>query len=73
MLFDFIDASNWTHEQWLAASILVFAVVLVLLVLHRMMKIFRMTRKSDYQPNLRPLRRKHYRNKTEPANHSDQD
>ncbi|MDA1369729.1 MAG: hypothetical protein O2971_03075 [Proteobacteria bacterium] len=57
MLSELIDVSGWTHEQWLAASILVFIVVTVLAVLHRMVKIFQMTRKPRYKPNLRPLRR----------------
>jgi len=57
MLARLIDVSGWNHEQWLAASILVFIVVTVIVVLHRMIKIFRLSKKSAYQPNLRPLRR----------------
>ncbi len=73
MLSNLIDASNWTHEQWLAASILLFAVLSILVVLHRMLKIFRMTRKSSYQPNLRPLRRRRFRNEVESTKHDDED
>ena len=57
MLARFIDISGWDHEQWLAASILAFIVVTIIVVLHRMLKIFRLSKKSAYQPNLRPLRR----------------
>ena len=58
MLSTLINTSDWTHEQWLAASILVFAILSVAVVLHRLLKLFRMTRKPKYQPNLRPLRRR---------------
>lgn len=61
MLSDLIDTSGWTHEQWLAACILAFAVLAIAVVLHRLSKLFRMTKKSSYQPNLRPLRRKRLR------------
>ena len=57
MLAQYVDVSNWTAEQWLAACILAFIVVAVLLVMHRSMKIFQMAKKSKYEPNLRPLRR----------------
>jgi hypothetical protein len=57
MLAQYVDVSNWTAEQWLAACILAFIVVAVLLVMHRSVKIFQMAKKSKYEPNLRPLRR----------------
>lgn len=57
MLARLIDVSGWTHEQWLAASILAFIVVTVLVVLYRIAGIVRLSRKREYQPNLRPLRR----------------
>lgn len=65
MLSNLIDTSGWTHEQWLAASILVFIVVTVAVFMHRMLKLFRMAKKSSYQPNLRPLRRKRITSKAE--------
>ena len=58
MLSNLINTSGWTHEQWLAACIGVFAILSVAVVLLRLMKLFRMTRKPKYQPNLRPLRRR---------------
>ncbi len=58
MLSNLINTSGWTHEQWLAACILAFAVLSIAVVMHRMLKLFRMTKKSSYQPNLRPLRRR---------------
>ncbi len=57
MLSRLIDVSGWTPEQWLAACILAFIVVTVIVVLHRSIKIFQMASKKSYQPNLRPLRR----------------
>ncbi|MDD9889079.1 MAG: hypothetical protein OXU66_00850 [Gammaproteobacteria bacterium] len=57
MLSRLIDVSGWTPEQWLAACILAFIVVTVVVVLHRSLKIFQMANKKSYQPNLRPLRR----------------
>lgn len=57
MLARLIDVSDWTYEQWLAASILVFIVVTVIIVMFRIASLVRLARKSDYKPNLRPLRR----------------
>lgn len=57
MLARLIDVSGWSHEQWLAACILAFIVVTVLVVLYRLATLFRRSRKADYKPNLRPLRR----------------
>ncbi len=65
MLSDLINTSGWTHEQWLAACILVFAILSVAVVLHRLLKLFRMTKKPRYQPNLRPLRRRRFETKEE--------
>ena len=58
MLSDLINTSGWTHEQWLAACILVFSVLSVAVFLYRILKLFRMTKTSSYKPNLRPLRRR---------------
>lgn len=58
MLADLINASSWTHEQWLAACILVFVVLAVLLVMYRMVTLFKIAKKPRYTPNLRPLRRR---------------
>jgi hypothetical protein len=57
MLAEFIDVSGWTAEQWLAACILAFIVITVIVVMHRAVKIFQLSKKSSYKPNLRPLRR----------------
>ena len=57
MLSRLIDASGWTAEQWLAATILVFIVITVIVVAHRVMRIIQISAKSNYKPNLRPLRR----------------
>lgn len=68
MLSTLINTADWTHEQWLAASILVFAILSIAVVLHRLLKLFRMTRKPKYQPNLRPLRRRRtHSSQEEPA------
>lgn len=57
MLARLIDTSEWGTEEWLAACILAFIVVTVIVVLYRMVTLFRMTRRKKYEPNLRPLRR----------------
>ena len=57
MLARLIDVSGWGTVEWLAASILAFIVVTVIVVLYRIVALFRMTRRSKYQPNLRRLRR----------------
>ncbi|MFK7864319.1 MAG: hypothetical protein AB8B95_08870 [Pseudohongiellaceae bacterium] len=61
MLAEFIDTSSWTPEQWLAAIILAFIVVTILVVLKRLMGLFKLSQKRQYKPNLRPLRRKGHR------------
>lgn len=58
MLAELIDVSGWSHEQWLAVSILAFVGIAILVILHRLYKLFKMGRRQRYQPNLRPLRRK---------------
>jgi len=57
MLARLFNVSDWSHEQWLAACIMAFIVVTVIVVLYRLAGLWRMARKKDYQPNLRPLRR----------------
>jgi hypothetical protein len=57
VLGNLIDTSTWSHEQWLAATILVFIVITVLVVLKRLIGLFQLTKKPRYTPNLRPLRR----------------
>ena len=58
MLSELIDAFGWSHEQWLAISILAFIVVTLIVVISRMIKLVKMSRRETYQPNLRPLRRR---------------
>lgn len=65
MLPDLINTSSWTHEQWLAACILVFAILTIVVVLRQLLKLFQMTKKTSYQPNLRPLRRRRINAKAE--------
>lgn len=61
MLAEFINASEWTSEQWLAAIILAFVIIAGLVMVYRMYTLFLMARKKPYKPNLRPLRRTRYR------------
>ena len=58
MLSELIDASGWSHEQWLAMSILAFIVVTLIVVMSRMIELVKMSGRKTYQPNLRPLRRR---------------
>lgn len=57
MLARLFNVSDWSHEQWLAACILAFIVVTVIVVLFRLVGLLQLARKKDYQPRLRPLRR----------------
>ena len=57
MLAKFLDTSSWDYQQWLAFIIMAFVIVAVVVLLHRITQIFRMSRRSSYKPNLRPLRR----------------
>ena len=57
MLSRLIDVSGWTAEQWLAATILVFVIVTLIVVAYRVIKVLKIAVQSSYQPNLRPLRR----------------
>ncbi len=60
MIAEMINSSGWTHEQWLAGSILAFIVVATLVMLHRIYRLMNMARKKQYKPNLRPLRRRRF-------------
>jgi len=71
MFSKLINTSGWTHEQWLAASILVFVILSVAVVLRQMLKLFRMTKKPSYQPNLRPLRRRRIHARTKSVDQDD--
>lgn len=62
MLSDLINASGWSHEQWITVSIGVFIGVAVLVLVYRIITIFKLTRRKSYKPNLRPLRRRRFRN-----------
>ncbi len=58
MLNDLIEASGYSHEQFLAISIMAFVVLALMVVVFRMLRIFRFaSRRPRYRPNLRPLRR----------------
>jgi len=65
MLSSLVDTSTWSHEQWLAAIILAFIVVTVLVVLKRLLGLFNYSKKERYKPNLRPLRRTSHRRSKE--------
>ena len=59
MFNDLIEASGWSSEQFLAISIMAFVVLALMVVVFRMLRLFRIaSRKPRYQPNLRPLRRR---------------
>lgn len=67
MIARLIDTSNWTYEEWLAAIILAFIVLTIVVFIHRIVKLFRFTRKPKYKPNLRPLRRTRSRHGSGPG------
>ena len=62
MLADWISTLNWSPEQWLAVSIMIFVVLAIVVLVLRMITLFKMARKPAYKPNLRRLRRVRERN-----------
>lgn len=59
MFEDLVDTSGLSNEQFLAISIMAFVVLAMMVVVFRMLRLFRMaSRKPRYQPNLRHLRRR---------------
>lgn len=51
------NPAAWTTEQWMAVLILVFVIVAILVMTHRLLTILKMSRKQQYKPNLRRLRK----------------
>lgn len=50
------NPANWTTEQWMAVCIMVFVIIAILVLIHRLLAIIQMSRKQSYKPNLRRLR-----------------
>jgi hypothetical protein len=46
-----------TTEQWLALCILGFILLAILVMVHRLLAIMKMSRKQSYKPNFRRLRK----------------
>lgn len=46
-----------TTEQWLAVCILGFILLAMLVMIHRLLAILKMSQKQAYKPNFRRLRR----------------
>lgn len=57
MLASWIGAGEWTHEQWLIASMMGFMVVAALVVVYRSYTIFKAVKTKRERPNLRLRRR----------------
>jgi len=53
MLERWLGSGEWSHEQWLVLSILIFMVVAVLVVLYRLYAIIKSTTVKRQPPNLR--------------------
>lgn len=53
MLERWLGNGEWTHEQWLVFSMLIFIVVAVLLVMYRLYAIVKSTTVKRQRPNLR--------------------
>ena len=53
----FSNPGAMTTEQWLAVSILGFILLAILVMIHRLLAIMKMSRKQTYKPNFRRLRR----------------
>jgi hypothetical protein len=52
-----LSPGEWTHEQWLIISILVFVVIAVIVIAWRLVKILGSLGKKRELPVLRPGRR----------------
>ena len=59
MLDLFSNPGAMTTEQWLAVCILGFILLAILVMIHRLLAIMKMSRKQTYQPNFRRLRKFH--------------
>ena len=55
----FANPGAMTTEQWLAVCILGFILLAILVMIHRLLAIMKMSRKQTYKPNFRRLRRHH--------------
>jgi len=53
MLEQWLSSGDWTHEQWLVLSILIFMVIAVLVVIYRLYVILKSTTVKRQPPNLR--------------------
>ena len=51
------NPAAWTTEQWMAVSIMAFVIIAILVMIHRLLTILKMSRKQTYKPNLRRLRK----------------
>lgn len=57
MLESWMARGNWTPEQWLVFSIMVFILIAVLVILLRLWSIYKMATTKRERPNLRVARR----------------
>ncbi|MBT8146047.1 MAG: hypothetical protein KJN90_04295 [Gammaproteobacteria bacterium] len=53
----FSNPGAMTTEQWLAVCILGFILLAILVMIHRLLAIMKMSQKQTYKPNFRRLRR----------------
>ena len=63
------DPASWTTEQWLAVCILAFILLAILVMIHRLLTILKISRQPTYRPNFRRLRKHHHVN----ADHKQQE
>lgn len=57
MFESWMARGDWTQEQWLVFSIMVFILIAVLVILMRLYSIFKMATTKRERPNLRVARR----------------
>jgi hypothetical protein len=50
------NPANWTTVQWMAVCIMAFVIVAILVMVHRLLTIIKISRTQPYKPNLRRLR-----------------
>ena len=54
------DPATYTTEQWLVVCIFGFILLATLVMIHRLLTIVKISRRSAYKPNFRRLRRHHW-------------
>ncbi len=53
MFEQWLNSGQWTHEQWLTVSILLFIIAAALVIIYRLFTVFKTLNKKREPPRLR--------------------